>query len=83
MCCYYYSSLACFMEVSIIPYSLLLQIVKTHVKEHGLPAEHKITIAYKKNEGRLFGGQFLDGIVNAIDAISMIRYTVFQPICPN
>ena len=69
--------------VSIIPYLFLLQLVQTHVKEQGLPAELLITTAYKKSEGRLFGGQFLDGIVNAIDAISMLRYTVFQPICSN
>ena len=32
-----------------------------------------VTTAYKKNDGRLFGGQFLDGISNAVDAISMTR----------
>ena len=32
-----------------------------------------VTTAYKKNQGRLFDGQFLDGISNAIDAISMAR----------
>ena len=32
-----------------------------------------VTTAYKKNDGRIFGGQFMDGISNAVDAISMIR----------
>ena len=33
-----------------------------------------VTTAYKRNEGRLFGGQFLDGVSSAVDAVSMIRY---------
>lgn len=32
-----------------------------------------VTTAYKKNDGRIFGGEFLDGISNAVDAVSMIR----------
>ena len=35
-----------------------------------------VTTAYKENDGRIFGGQFMDGISNAVDAISMIRCIV-------
>ena len=31
------------------------------------------TKSYNKNQGRLFGGQYMDGISNATDAISMKR----------
>jgi hypothetical protein len=31
------------------------------------------TKSYNKNEGRLFGGQFLDGISNAVDVVSLNR----------
>ena len=44
------------------------------VDEGHLPAKKQVTKAFKKNEGRLFGGQFLDGISSAVDAISMVRY---------
>ena len=38
-----------------------------------IPAKLLTTSAYKKNDGKLFGGQFQDGVTNAIDAMSMIR----------
>lgn len=47
---------------------IVLQFAKT---SSALPL---VTTAYKENEGRIFGGQFLDGISNAVDAISMTRY---------
>ena len=48
------------------------QLVRAYA-EHSLPAKVLVTTAYKKNDGRIFGGQFLDGISNAVDAISMMR----------
>ena len=44
------------------------------INEGNLPAKRKVTKAFKKNEGRIFDGQFLDGISSAVDAISMVRY---------
>ena len=45
------------------------------------PHELLVTTAYKKNEGKLFGGQFLDGISNAIDAVSMTRLGMLSITC--
>ena len=56
--------------------SLSLQLVRDRVKESGIPARTLVTTAYKKNRGRIFGGQFLDGISNAVDVISMMRYII-------
>lgn len=54
---------------------LILQIAEESAAQN-LPRHLLlVTTAYKKNDGRIFGGQFLDGISNAVDAISMIRYT--------
>ena len=49
-------------------------MVKDYVAQHLSETETLVTTAYKKNEGRIFGGQFMDGISNAVDAISMIRF---------
>lgn len=32
-----------------------------------------VSSAYKKNDGKLFGGYFMDGISNAVDAMSLER----------
>ena len=50
-----------------------LQIIRDYVSNHLPEATPLVTTAYKKNDGRIFGGQFMDGISNAVDAISMIR----------
>ena len=50
------------------------QIIKDYVANHLPEAKPLVTTAYKKNDGRIFGGQFMDGISNAVDAISMIRF---------
>ena len=34
-----------------------------------------VTEAYKKNDGKVLGGLFLDGIGSAVDAMSLARYT--------
>ena len=48
------------------------QVVRKCVKP--LPPHRLlVTTAYKKHEGRVLGGQFLDGISNALDAISLKR----------
>lgn len=69
--------LYCLNNTCMLVYTCILytQLVCSNVEENHLPAEVLVTMAYKKNEGRLFGGQFLDGISSAVDAISMIRYT--------
>lgn len=45
----------------------------SYIQENHLPVKMLATSAFKKNEGKLFDGQFLDGISNAVDVISMIR----------
>ena len=50
-----------------------MQLLISEVEAYHLPVELLITTAFKKNGGRLFDGQFLDGISSAVDAISMIR----------
>lgn len=32
-----------------------------------------LSSAYKKNDGKLFGGYFMDGISNAVDPMSLER----------
>ncbi len=54
----------------------LLQMVRAHVKvfrKSGISVRLKVTTAYKKNKGRIFGGQFQDGVSNAVDAVSIVR----------
>ena len=34
---------------------------------------HKVLQAYKAHDAKIFGGQFQDGISNAIDPMSLIR----------
>lgn len=46
----------------------------SYIEENHLPVNMLATSAFKKNEGKIFDGQFLDGISNAVDVISMIRY---------
>ena len=53
-----------------------LQIIRDYVTTHLPGTTTLVTTAYKKNDGRIFGGQFMDGISNAVDAISMIRYSL-------
>ena len=60
--------------ITIIIYDTgTLQIIRDYVSNHLPEATPLVTTAYKKNDGRIFGGQFMDGISNAVDAISMIR----------
>ena len=35
-----------------------------------------VTEAYKKNDGKVLGGLFLDGIGSAVDAMSLSRYWI-------
>ena len=50
-------------------------MVHSYIQENHLPVTKiLVTSAFKKNEGKIFDGQFLDGISNAVDVISMIRY---------
>ncbi len=54
-------------------------MVRAHVKgfrKSGVSVRLKVTAAYKKNEGRIFGGQFQDGVTNAVDAVSIVRYVL-------
>ena len=51
-------------------------MVHSYVEENHLPVSMLATSAFKKNEGKIFDGQFLDGISNAVDVISMIRYAL-------
>lgn len=54
-----------------------LQVVRDCVRSlrrSNVSVRLKVTTAYKKNSGRIFGGQFQDGVSNAVDAVSMIRY---------
>ena len=53
----------------------------TCVTESHLPVDLLATSAFKKNEGKIFDGRFLDGISNAVDVISMIRYEHFVEVC--
>ena len=48
-------------------------MIKDFHAKHDLECVIKSTEAYKKNEGKLFGGSFLDGISSAVDAMSIIR----------
>ena len=48
-------------------------MIKGFHAKHNLECDIKTTEAYKKNEGKLFGGSFLDGISSAVDAMSIIR----------
>ena len=52
---------------------ITMQCVQDYVSSENIPAKLLTTSAYKKNDGKLFGGQFQDGVTNAIDAMSMIR----------
>ena len=51
-------------------FSLQIITSSTIKDEINKPTIHK---AYKKNEGKIFGGQFQDGISNAVDVLSIIR----------
>lgn len=48
-------------------------MIKDFHTTYNLEFNIKTTEAYKKNEGKLFGGSFLDGISSAVDAMSLIR----------
>ncbi len=70
-------------EPSILDYIVSRQLMFTHnyfslqkITRSAIKDEiqdSNIHKGYKKNEGRIFGGQFQDGISNAVDAMSMIR----------
>ena len=53
--------------------TIKLQTIREYAAKNLPEAKLLVTTAYKINEGRIFGGQFLDGISNAVDVISMIR----------
>ena len=61
--------------ISVYNYSL--KIVRDYTTSTNLPAKLLVTTAYKKNDGKIFGGQFMDGISSAVDPISMIRLAIF------
>jgi len=48
-----------------------LQMIKSALKNE--IKDQKVLKGYKKNEGRIFGGQFQDGVSNAVDPMSIIR----------
>lgn len=48
-----------------------LQMIKSALRNE--IKDKKVLKRYKKNEGRIFGGQFQDGVSNAVDPMSIIR----------
>ena len=48
-----------------------LQMIKSALKNE--IKDKKVLKGYKKNEGWIFGGQFQDGVSNAVDPLSIIR----------
>ena len=46
------------MHIVTLTYSKNLQIITTYVAQKLPEASLLVTTAYKKNEGRIFGGQF-------------------------
>lgn len=48
-----------------------LQMIKSALRNE--IKDKKVLKGYKKNEGRIFGGQFQDGVSNAVDPMSIIR----------
>ena len=49
----------------------MMQIVADFCTQNHL--QNQISSAYQKNNGKIFGGYFIDGISNAVDPMSLER----------